>query len=753
MATAQNILWLILLWAIAVNEQVLASSVVLSDVNNMLRDAKAASSKETAKNPTNFGAQEKSSSSASSASASTSSVELLRFVDDNTSEDVNSLEILSNGQTLSLNQQNGVAAAAAAGDHQHLTLTDQVRVLTKQLNALMTRRREDYEMLEHNLRKSLRLTADAANVDADVRSELEQLRHEVATLRAAQSGNKERLTVEWLQQSISEIRKQLVELQRSAGNMAKDVQIRSAGYEDLATIRHDYEQLQLELTAQRERQQQTEVYVQELREEIMQQEQDFRHQLNKQTQSQTRDSASIEETSQELSGDHKRRHCRFQSEQIHALQVSHRGLRRQLNELKYHRIDERVRSLELEQHRIANANFNLSRQIATLDKLHTSMLELLEDVEGLQTKMDKNFPEFRHEISKLEFANAQISSEQNLVREENKNEARSLQAMAVSVSALQDEREGVKKLVSNVAQLQTNVDRLQSMVGEALEMQNKNKMSHLNKPHKHPQIPQAEQDSALAETLVAELENVESQYEAIIQRLPHDCSEVSQLDDGLHLIAPAGQHHPLMTHCSSDGWTTIQRRFDGSADFNRSWVDYSNGFGAPGGEFWIGNEQLHHLTLNNCSQLRVHMQDIYDNVWVAEYGYFYISSRSDGYRLHIGDYSGNASDALNYQQGMQFSAIDDDRDISQTHCAANYEGGWWFSHCQHANLNGRYNLGLTWFDAARNEWIAVKSSQMLVKPRPAGECPAPALATVDSSSSLSTPIPTSSPSAVAAAAA
>jgi len=104
------------------------------------------------------------------------------------------------------------------------------------------------------------------------------------------------------------------------------------------------------------------------------------------------------------------------------------------------------------------------------------------------------------------------------------------------------------------------------------------------------------------------------------------------------------------------------------------------------------------------------------------------TSRADGYRLHIAEYSGNASDALNYQQGMQFSAIDDDRDISQTHCAANYEGGWWFSHCQHANLNGRYNLGLTWFDAARNEWIAVKSSRMLVKRLPAVECQANASA-------------------------
>ncbi|KAM8714440.1 hypothetical protein ACLKA7_014553 [Drosophila subpalustris] len=736
-----NILRFVLLLIVAVASARGATGII-SDVNNMLRDTQSTSSMPAA------------------TTVPSSSVELLRFVndddDDNDDDDADAdndnsddeLEMLSNGAKPQTDNNNG----------NNLKLGDQVRLLTKQLNALMTRRREDYELLEHNLRKSLRLTTNAASVDADMRSELDQLRREVQMLRATHSGNKERLTVEWLQQSISEIRKQLVELQRTAGNVAKDARHGdSAAYEDLATIRNDYQQLKLELAAQRERQQQTEVIVQEMREELMQQEQEFKHQLNKQLnananansktniipkqQTVGEQSASIEEysASQEVSqespsplmssgelADHRRRHCRFQQQQIHNLQLSQRNLRRQMNELKFHHIDERVRSIELEQHRIANANFNLSRQIATLDKLHTSMLELLEDVEGLQSKMDKSIPELRHEISKLEFANAQISSEQNLVREEGKNAARSLQAMAVSVSALQEERDGVKKMAKTVEQLQTNVDRVQSLVNTELH----NKLSHLNKPHKRPhnqkqpelQLTDIQGDSDLAETLVAELENVEAQYEAIVNKLPQDCSELSTQVDGLHLIAPAGQHHPLMTHCNADGWTTVQRRFDGSADFNRSWADYAQGFGSPGGEYWIGNEQLHHLTLNNCTQLRVQMQDIYDNNWVAEYKHFYISSRSDGYRLQIGEYSGNASDALNYQQGMQFSAIDDDRDISQTHCAANYEGGWWFSHCQHANLNGRYNLGLTWFDAGRNEWIAVRSSQMLVKRLPSDEC-------------------------------
>lgn len=182
------------------------------------------------------------------------------------------------------------------------------------------------------------------------------------------------------------------------------------------------------------------------------------------------------------------------------------------------------------------------------------------------------------------------------------------------------------------------------------------------------------------------------------------------------MIAPNGQQHPILVQCIGE-WTTIQRRQDGSVDFNRSWDEYGHGFGTPSGEYWIGNTILNYLTSDHCTRLKVIMQDIYDNTWQAIYNNFQVASRKDGYRLSISGYSGNASDAFEYQNNMQFSAIDVDRDISNTHCAGNYEGGWWFSHCQHANLNGRYNLGLTWFDASRNEWIAVKSSHMMISKR------------------------------------
>lgn len=81
---------------------------------------------------------------------------------------------------------------------------------------------------------------------------------------------------------------------------------------------------------------------------------------------------------------------------------------------------------------------NLTKQLSNSDKLHMSMLELLENVESIENKVDKNFPEFRKEISKLEVQMGEAASTSALLREEQTNTRESLKAMGVGVSNLQD---------------------------------------------------------------------------------------------------------------------------------------------------------------------------------------------------------------------------------------------------------------------------------------------------------------------------
>lgn len=207
---------------------------------------------------------------------------------------------------------------------------------------------------------------------------------------------------------------------------------------------------------------------------------------------------------------------------------------------------------------------------------------------------------------------------------------------------------------------------------------------------------------------VKELQPIEREYEDLVSQLPKDCSSVFGLPE-TYLIHPG--NHPVETWCVN-GSTLLQRRYNGTIDFNRKFNEYVHGFGDPASEYWLGLESMHRLTSDNCSSMRIDMTDIYGSSWYADYEYFVVGSADSGYMLDVGGFRGNASDAFEYQNHMEFSTIDRDRDISNTHCAGNYEGGWWFSHCQHVNINGKYTLGLTWFDSARNEWIAVATSEM-----------------------------------------
>ena len=49
------------------------------------------------------------------------------------------------------------------------------------------------------------------------------------------------------------------------------------------------------------------------------------------------------------------------------------------------------------------------------------------------------------------------------------------------------------------------------------------------------------------------------------------------------------------TTSGGGGWLVVQRRKDGSVDFNRGWVDYDDGFGSLTGEFWYGMVSDHYI--------------------------------------------------------------------------------------------------------------------------------------------------------------
>ncbi|XP_071796246.1 uncharacterized protein [Asterias amurensis] len=70
-------------------------------------------------------------------------------------------------------------------------------------------------------------------------------------------------------------------------------------------------------------------------------------------------------------------------------------------------------------------------------------------------------------------------------------------------------------------------------------------------------------------------------------------------EDGIYTIHPYQNDEGVKVFCDMTkhtGWIVVQRRYNGSVNFNRNWTEYKKGFGSTDGEFWLGNEILHNLT-------------------------------------------------------------------------------------------------------------------------------------------------------------
>ena len=89
------------------------------------------------------------------------------------------------------------------------------------------------------------------------------------------------------------------------------------------------------------------------------------------------------------------------------------------------------------------------------------------------------------------------------------------------------------------------------------------------------------------------------------------------------------------------GWTVFQKRIDGSENFYLYWNDYKDGFGDLNGEFWLGNDKIHRLTIDDNQMLRVDLEDFEGNTAHAEFDMFGVMNEDDKYKVIIGSYSGD----------------------------------------------------------------------------------------------------------------
>ena len=77
-----------------------------------------------------------------------------------------------------------------------------------------------------------------------------------------------------------------------------------------------------------------------------------------------------------------------------------------------------------------------------------------------------------------------------------------------------------------------------------------------------------------------------------------------------------------------------------SVDFVRAWDAYKRGFGNLNGDFWLGLDKIHRMTVGSRNKLRVDLEDLPGNTAFAEYSSFAVTSERAKYQMSLGTYTG-----------------------------------------------------------------------------------------------------------------
>ncbi|MEE6476642.1 hypothetical protein FKM82_011155 [Ascaphus truei] len=211
-----------------------------------------------------------------------------------------------------------------------------------------------------------------------------------------------------------------------------------------------------------------------------------------------------------------------------------------------------------------------------------------------------------------------------------------------------------------------------------------------------------------------------------------DCAEAYKSGftaSGIYTLTIPNNTDHIKTYCDmktgGGGWTIIQKRFDGSLDFHRTWKEYKQGFGDASGEYWLGNELVSQLTNIQRYILKIHLKDWEGNEAYSLYEHFYLANEAQKYRIHLKGYTGTAGKINSISQpGNDFSTKDADNDKCICKCSQMATGGWWFDACGPSNLNGMYYSlgqntnkfnGIKWY-YWKGSGYSLKATTMMIRP-------------------------------------
>ncbi|XP_023036208.2 fibrinogen-like protein 1 [Drosophila willistoni] len=352
--------------------------------------------------------------------------------------------------------------------------------------------------------------------------------------------------------------------------------------------------------------------------------------------------------------------------------------------------------IELKQLIEKHVNENIEFQRKLMDNSHESIeLKAKDQQIELLTKLNEDL---RNNIAKMnDFQNYTINKQ----KIETENAIKYHDDLKSQIQQLQKNEENYKKRLKQKSKSQSAIEENLNREIEKLKIE----VSSLKNKLQESQTQSANKTKILENNFLQLNQTVKNVIESKENITKTVCKDLLWKTHAIQII---GIDH-FNTLCNGDieeaCWIAIYSRFDDSLDFNRTWSDYCNGFGNIRKEFFIGLEKLYRITNSQTYELYVKIGYFNESYGFASYDHFKIGDENTKYELQsLGEFTGTASEVMNYHLHPKFSTFDEDNDLAtDINCAAKY-GAWWHNDCGEFQINGK------WY------YTQVKSVQMFIRP-------------------------------------
>ncbi|XP_016980275.1 fibrinogen-like protein 1 [Drosophila rhopaloa] len=409
-------------------------------------------------------------------------------------------------------------------------------------------------------------------------------------------------------------------------------------------------------------------------------------------------------------------------------------------------IQKRLDEIEAGQ-RALNDSFKMTMTITkedfvnSIQALQNARLDRMEELRTLTITSDAN-DELKSQVntlkdtikdlqSQLEISEGQTKSKEDILKVKEED----LKVRDEQISILTTQIEAIEKIKSELSsqrfELRNIDDKLKISEGQVKIKEDIFKVKEGQIKSQHEHLKNRDEQISDLRTQINSIDNIKSELSSQLSELqktydilPDSCP--SDSPNGIYQIKLPGLE-PFEVPCASSpsGWTVIQRRIDGSENFERNWHDYKSGFGNISGEFFIGLEKLHRMTEARPHELYIKLGMVNGSTSYAHYDDFKIGSEEELYELkNLGKYSGEAGDSLTENEHQKFSTIDRDNDNAIYINCAFSNGAWWHNACSYSTLNGQYSkygvgeMGIHWSSWHIYEELSLTFVEMMIRPKP-----------------------------------